>query len=39
MLEQAARDPGLEEVLADAQMVLYRVKRDGQPPVYPTTLE
>ena len=38
-LEQAARDPGLEEVLADAHMVLYRVKRDGPPPVYPTGLE
>ena len=38
-LEQAARDPGLEEVLADAHMVLYRVKREGPPPVYPTGLE
>jgi hypothetical protein len=38
-LEQAARDPGLEEVLADEHMVLYRVKREGPPPVYPTTLE
>ena len=38
-LEQAAVDPGLEQVLADDHMVLYRVRRDGPPPVYPTTLD
>ena len=27
-LERAERDPGLEEVLADAHMVLYRVRPD-----------
>jgi hypothetical protein len=37
-LERAAQDPGLEQVLADDRMVLYRVRRDGPPPVYPTTL-
>jgi hypothetical protein len=35
-LEQAAQDPGLEQVLADDRMVLYRVRREGPPPVYPT---
>jgi hypothetical protein len=34
-LELAARDPELEEVLADERMVLFRVRRDGPPPVYP----
>ena len=34
-LEQAAQDPDLEEVLRDRQGVLYRVKRDGPPPLYP----
>jgi len=37
-LGEAAIDPGLEEVLADERMVLYRVRRDGPPPLYPTTL-
>lgn len=37
-LEQAARDPGLEQVLADERMVLYRVRRDGAPPLYPSSL-
>lgn len=37
-LERAAQDPGLEQVLADDQMVLYRVRRDGPPPRYPTTI-
>ena len=36
-LELAAKDPELEEVVADTAMVLYRVKRDGPPPTYPTT--
>ena len=35
-LDLAAKDPGLEQVLADDQLVLYRVRRDGSPPVYPT---
>lgn len=34
-LDHAAADPGLEQVLADDQMVLFRVKRDGPPPLYP----
>ena len=34
-LELAATDPGLEEVLADERMVLYRVRRDGPPPLVP----
>jgi hypothetical protein len=38
-LEHAADDPGLEQVLADDHMVLYRVIRDGPPPLYPTTVE
>lgn len=38
-LEAAATDPGLEEVLANERLVLYRVRRDGPPPVYPTTIE
>ncbi len=37
-LDHAATDPGLEQVLADDQMVLYRVKRDGPPPLYPADL-
>ncbi len=37
-LSRVADDPDLEEVLSDDQGVLYRVKRDGPPPVYPTTL-
>ncbi len=37
-LGEAAVDPGLEEILADEHMVLYRVRRDGPPPLYPTTL-
>jgi hypothetical protein len=36
-LELAAKDPKLEEVLADRAMVLYRVRRDGPPPTHPTT--
>jgi len=38
-LDLAAKDPQLEEVLADEQMVLYRVRRDGPPPVYPSSLD
>jgi hypothetical protein len=38
-LDAAATDPGLEEVLANERLVLYRVRRDGPPPVYPTTIE
>jgi hypothetical protein len=38
-LELAARDPGLEEVVSNEHMVLYRVRRDAPPPVYPTALE
>jgi hypothetical protein len=36
-LDLAGKDPELEEVLADERMVLYRVRRDGPPPVYPAT--
>lgn len=36
-LALAAEDAQLEEVLADEQMVLYRVRRNGPPPTYPTT--
>ncbi|MCC6766066.1 MAG: hypothetical protein IT293_15520 [Deltaproteobacteria bacterium] len=36
-LDLAATDPKLEEILADSAMVLYRVRRDGPPPTYPTT--
>lgn len=36
-LDLAAKDPDLEEVLADESMVLYRVRRNGPPPTYPTT--
>jgi hypothetical protein len=38
-LAQAAEDPGLEEILADEHWVLYRVRRDGPPPLYPTTVD
>ncbi len=38
-LEQAADDPDLEPVLENERMVLYRVRRDGPTPVYPSTLE
>lgn len=38
-LEAAATDPGLAEVLANERLVLYRVLRDGPPPVYPATVE
>lgn len=38
-LEAAATDPGLEEVLANERLVLYRVRRDGPPPLYPTTVD
>jgi hypothetical protein len=38
-LEQAAADPGLTEVLANDAMVLFRVERDGPPPVHPTRIE
>ena len=38
-LDLAASDPGLEQVLADERMVLYRVRRDGPPPTYPTTVD
>ena len=34
-LDLAAKDPDLEEVLADERMVLYRVRRDGPPLVHP----
>jgi hypothetical protein len=34
-LDVASRDPDFEQVLADDRMVLYRVRRDGPPPVYP----
>ena len=37
--ELAAADPGLEQVLADERHVLYRVRRDGPPPTYPTSVE
>jgi len=38
-LDLAAQDPGLEQVLANEHMVLFRVRRDGPPSVYPTHLE
>jgi hypothetical protein len=38
-LELAATDSGLEQVLADDRMVLFRVRRDGLPPLYPTTVD
>ncbi len=38
-LELAARDSGLEEILANERLVLYRVKRDGPVPVHPTSVE
>jgi hypothetical protein len=38
-LELAAKDPGLEEVLSNHRLVLYRVKRDGPVPVHPTSIE
>jgi hypothetical protein len=38
-LDLAATDPGLEQVLADERMVLYRVRRDGPPPTYPTSVD
>jgi hypothetical protein len=38
-LAQAERDAGLEQVLADEHMVLYRVRRDEPPPLYPTIVE
>jgi hypothetical protein len=38
-LDLAASDPGLEQVLADERMVLYRVRRDGPPPTYPTNVD
>ena len=38
-LDLAATDPGLEQVLADDRMVLFRVRRDGPPPLYPTTVD
>ncbi len=34
-LDLAATDPGLEQVLANDQTVLFRVRRDGPPPQYP----
>jgi hypothetical protein len=34
-LDLAAKDADLEQVLADDRMVLFRVHRDGPPPVYP----
>jgi hypothetical protein len=38
-LDLAKSDAGLEEVLADEQSVLYRVRRDGPPPLYPATID
>jgi hypothetical protein len=38
-LDNAAADPGLEQVLADDQMVLYRVQRDRPPSVYPKDVD
>lgn len=38
-LESAASDPGLEQVLADERLVLFRVRRDGPPPLHPTTVD
>ena len=38
-LDLAATDPGLEQVLADDRMVLFRVRRDGPAPIYPTTID
>jgi hypothetical protein len=38
-LAQADADPGFERVLAGEHAVLYRVRRDGPPPLYPTTIE
>jgi hypothetical protein len=38
-LDLAASDPGLEQVLADERMVLYRVRRDGPVPTYPTGVD
>ncbi len=35
-LQRAEQDPGLEQVLADDRMVLYRVRRPGAAPTYPT---
>lgn len=36
-LERAKQDPDLEEVLSGEHFVLYRVRRDAPPPLYPTT--
>jgi hypothetical protein len=38
-LEQAAADPGLTQVVAGDEMVLFRVERDGPPPLYPTSVK
>ena len=38
-LDNAAADPGLEQVLANDQMVLYRVQRDRPPSVYPKDVD
>jgi hypothetical protein len=38
-LSLADGDDGLEQVLADDRVVLYRVRRAGPPPVYPSTVE
>jgi hypothetical protein len=38
-LDLAATDPGLEQVLADDHMVLFRVRRDGPAPIHPTTID
>jgi hypothetical protein len=38
-LERAASDPGLEEVLANERMVLYRVRRDGPVPTHPASVD
>lgn len=38
-LELAATDSGLEQVLADDQMVLFRVQRDGPPVLHPVTVD
>lgn len=38
-LDLAMADPGLEQVLADDRMVLFRVRREGPVRLYPTTID
>ncbi|MEO6028128.1 MAG: hypothetical protein ABIR79_14790 [Candidatus Binatia bacterium] len=38
-LDLAATDPLLEQILTNDQLVLFRVKRDGPPPLHPTSPE